>query len=151
MTVRSFLSCNEWIEGPNFLSKPKSKWPVQPDFALSELDTDPEVKQSTCNIVALSKVTDSHIFDVLFDKYSHWHKLVRLCCWLIRCKRKWQSLVKKSKQVSSDRLGDITVLPLSVEELSAAKRLLYAHVQSCAYEKEIHFSEMVRKYQDLAT
>ena len=109
------------------------------DFVLSELDTDPEVKQSTCNTVALSKVTDSHIFDVLFDKYSDRHKLVRLCCWLIRCKRKWQSLARKSKQVSSDRLGNITVLPLSVEELSAAKRLLYAHMQSRFYEKEIHF------------
>ena len=139
MTVRSFLSCNEWIEGPSFLSKPKSKWPVQPDFVSNELDTDPEVKQSTCNTVALSKITDSHIFDVLFDKYSDWHKLVRLCCWLIRCKRKWQSLVKRSKQVSSDRLGDITVLPLSLEELTAAKRLLSAHVQSRAYEKEIQF------------
>ena len=76
---------------------------------------------------------------MLFDKYSDWHKLVRLCCWLIRCKRKWQSLVKRSKQVSSDRLGGITVLPLSVEELTAAKRLLYTHVQSRAYEKEIQF------------
>ena len=102
MTFRSFLSCNEWIDGPNFLSKSKSKWPVQPDFVLSELDTDPEVKPSTRNTVDLSKVTDSHIFDVLFDKYSDWHKLVRLCCWLIRCKRKWQSLIKESKQVSFD-------------------------------------------------
>ena len=95
ITVRSFLSCNEWINGPNFPSKPKSKWPVQPDFVSSELDTDPEVKQSTCKTVALFKVTDSHIFDVPFDKYSDWHKLVRLCCWLNRCKRKWQSLIRK--------------------------------------------------------
>ena len=87
MTVHLFLSCNEWTDGPNFPSKPKSKWPVQPDFVLSELDTDPEVKQITCSTVAISKVTNSHIFDVLFDKYSDWLKLVRLCSWLIHCKR----------------------------------------------------------------
>ena len=54
MTVCSFLSHNERADGLNFCSKPKSKWPVKPDFVWSELDTDPNVKQSTCNTIAFS-------------------------------------------------------------------------------------------------
>jgi len=95
MTVPSFLSCTELSNGPEFLAKPKTKWLQQPDFLLYEINTDPEVKQLR-KVSAIFVVSQPHFLKTLFDKYSDWNKSVRVCGWLLQCKTKWISLVRKN-------------------------------------------------------
>jgi len=116
-----FLSCTEWSNGPEFLAKPKTKWPQQSDFVQNEMDTDPEVKQPR-KVSAISVVSQPHFLKTLFDKYSDWNKLVRVCGWLLRCKTKWLSLVRKNS--STPTLNAF----LSTEEIISATLFICAYV-----------------------
>ena len=45
LMVDSIISKNRWINGPDFLWEPESRWPVQPIAQM--LDDDPEIKRES--------------------------------------------------------------------------------------------------------
>ena len=45
MKADSFIKCQSWIEGPDFLAQSESHWPVLSDFSREITENDAEVKR----------------------------------------------------------------------------------------------------------
>ena len=82
LLIPEFLRCSRWKDGPEFLWKPESEWPIQPEFLQQFSDDDPEVKKPKIKCFAASCI-QSHFLETLIRRYSSWHKLIRVCAWVM--------------------------------------------------------------------
>ena len=155
----ALLEGQRWLEGPEFLWKPKSEWPQQP-FTLGQVpDDDPEVRKvTTSSAVSISQVDNATI--KLINSFSDWHRLRRAVAVFLRVKetlrkRRNERLDVKSGATSGDRnLADQRPpattkttkfksalephSPLTVQDLATAELAILKFVQASAFSKEIH-------------
>ena len=120
-----------WIEGPQFLSTPKSDWQVvDVQHHTDLLDGDQEVKaeQVVGSIPGVfcteSEQQMSHPLDLLMRHYSSFYKMKKALCWLLRLKHHLRGLPRVN--------GYITV-----QEMREAEGLFLKHVQAHSYSVEI--------------
>lgn len=86
MKAEHFMKCQSWIEGPDFLAKDESHWPILTEFSRDISDDDAELKRKiTVNIInAINSSTDP-LFK-LIHHYSNWHSLRKAIAWMLRLK-----------------------------------------------------------------
>lgn len=82
MKADMFMKCQNWIGGPEFLSKDKTYWPVSPNIK-DILTDDAEVKA----IVSVNATNvQENPLDKLISYYSDWHCLKKAISWMIKFK-----------------------------------------------------------------
>lgn len=97
MPAETFKMCQNWIGGPEFLTKDRKHWPVSPDMKDIQKD-DAEVKKSVC-------VTATNLHENPLNKlicyHSKWHCLKRAVSWMMKVKKLLQSLSAHRKLITS--------------------------------------------------
>ena len=63
LAVDSVMSKNRWINGPDFLWEPESRWPVQPSAQMP--DDDPEIKRESQALLSLINAGTNYINQLL--------------------------------------------------------------------------------------
>ena len=129
-----------WHQGPEFLRKPASQWPVQPKLP-NVTDDDVEVKREAIVMTTAANSTPDGL-EKLITSYSQWYKLLRAAIWLRRLGRwHWKK----------DAVTDTAVI--SMTELKETERALIRFVQTWAYKDErqaLLENKHIRKRSSLA-
>ena len=95
MEADKLISCERWVNGPEFLHSDEICWPVRPDSVMKENpDFNQEIKRDKSQIfkvcvveIGEPKGPQDKIKD-LFEKHSSWIKLKRSVAWILKVKRK---------------------------------------------------------------
>ncbi|KAL7852950.1 hypothetical protein SRHO_G00187350 [Serrasalmus rhombeus] len=101
MKAEYFMKCQHWIEGPEFLAKDESHWPVLSEFSREISDDDAEVKRKiTVNIINASNPSTDPLFK-LIHQYSSWLRLRKAVAWMLRLKELLRNLCERRKVFES--------------------------------------------------
>ena len=112
----NLLNGTRWINGPDFLWKPKDFWPIQPHAVPTISDHDPEVKP---DIQAFSTVNSSQIVvDEILQRFSSWYGLKT---WMLRYRHNLRKATSRDKKIR-DASRSSKVLPITVDELRLAEK-----------------------------
>ena len=117
LTVDSVISMNRWINGPDFLWEPESRWPVQPVAQM--LDDDPEIKRESQALFSLTNAGSNYI-NQLLEYFSSWYRLKQFGAWILRYREKLKQSSKRRREglaLVQDSPEDRTYNPLSVDEV----------------------------------
>ena len=151
-----------WLKGPDFLWKPESEWPEQPQDEPKVSPSDPEVKANSFVVNDKSCTDDSensrdapgvvaadasiHPVQKLTEHYSSWYRLKKAVAWLMRARCLLQAKVRgKMKPSENDFTGSLTV-----DELQAAANLIIKTTQQQEFGEEIASLETSRVEGDEA-
>jgi hypothetical protein len=79
------VSVERWTQGPSFLWRDESEWPVLPEVSMEPLNQDKEVKKDvqTCAVDAEEPVDQ---LDEVLRSYSCWFHLKKAIAWLMKFK-----------------------------------------------------------------
>jgi len=119
--AESFVSNSNWFQGPEFLLDLEDLWPQAP-CPMPQLPVEFSVLKKSCN--AVSKMSPDLSMEVKFSRFSTWYELKRSVAWILRVRDK---LLRK----------DLTLTPISVDELERAERAILECVQRESFAKEI--------------
>ena len=150
MTTESFLKCERWLNGPDFLKQPQHSWPKLPETALSLSDDDLEIKK----IVAVLSTAADEVYDPVIkfiEHFSSWNHLKRATARMLQFKDFLKQLIKgkrdmthtgqqthsNRKSTEHNRKSTLTCQNLSVEDLARAEKSLLQYVQKCHFSEEI--------------
>ena len=135
LTATKFLKSNVWINGPDFLWKPRSSWPECPESLRSTevpLD-DPELKRDT-----ISCITNVHngsskedFLLNLLQRISSWYHALKLVAWILRYRGKLIEAIRNREQklFRSKESQESISTRLTVDELKAAETVILICVQ----------------------
>ncbi|XP_046841790.1 uncharacterized protein LOC124435902 [Xenia sp. Carnegie-2017] len=124
----------QWLKGPAFLWEDESHWPK--GITIPELmDEDREVRKEAQIYVTAEQ---PHLLDMLISRHSVWWKLRCSVAWLLRYKDYLLSKARQRKVISGPHLeSEFKVGRLTMEELDAADREIFAHVQNTTFSQEL--------------
>ena len=94
--LTSLIKNENWIQGPHFLCKDESEWPVRPDIPSTMDDDDGEVRRTT--LVRLISTAQVEAMKKLVEYYSDWHKLKKAVAWMLRVKDLLHHFAVKRKE-----------------------------------------------------
>ena len=137
LTVDSVISKNRWINGPDFLWEPESKWPVQPVAQMP--DDDPEIKRESQALLSLTNAGTNYI-NQLLEYFSSWSRLKKFVAWILRYREKLKQSSKRCREglvLVQDSPEDRTYSPLSVDEIDKAEKEILKFVQRQSFEEEL--------------
>ncbi|XP_033118371.1 uncharacterized protein LOC117117984 [Anneissia japonica] len=117
-----------WYEGPEFLRRNDTMWPIQPDNSGDTYEDDPELKKDERVCHHIQKEDSAHILNILISRYASWTKLKRTIAWLLRFK----SFIVLKKRKGLDKLScvDLTVGEVQEAELEILKYVQSTHLSS---------------------
>ena len=95
LTVDSVISKNRWINGPDFLWKPESRWPVQPTAQMQ--DNDPEIKRESQAFFSLTDA-GTNCVNQLLEYFSSWYRLKKFVAWILRYREKLKQSSKRRRE-----------------------------------------------------
>ncbi|KAJ8352164.1 hypothetical protein SKAU_G00236400 [Synaphobranchus kaupii] len=98
MKADSFMKCQSWIEGPDFLAQRESHWPVLSDFSREITEDDAEVKRMVHVNSVKAESTDTDSLNKLIRHYSDWHSLKKAVAWMLKLKELLQKACKARKE-----------------------------------------------------
>lgn len=156
------LRPNRWMNGPDFLARPKDLWPKLPSQDKNLSSDDPEVKQDLA--VNSTVIVDDPTVKLL-TYFSEWNRLKKAVAWFLKvkemlklackkkpqgdtemrkekkrdclpraCKKKHESNAGKGKK---DKEGHPSLQSLSVDEMNQAEEAIISYVQRQYFEEEI--------------
>ena len=131
LTSRGLLAkeagkCNVWLNEPKLLLDSEDKWPCS-DTQLEADESDLEVSSSmNVNVVTTAPIG----CNVLWERYSSFLKLKKVCAWCLRFKH--NLMAKCSLRGKTVLQGDLTVLELELAETAVVQA-----VQNEVYSDEI--------------
>ena len=152
LTMDSIISKNHWINGPDFLWEPESRWPVQPVTQMS--DDDPEIKRESQALLSLTKAGTNCINQVL-EYFSSWYPLKKFVAWMLRYWEKLKQSSKRRKEGLAPVQGspeDRSYDPLSIEEINKAEEEILKFIQRQSFPEELSWldeQEEVNESNDL--
>ena len=94
--LTSLIKNENWIQGPHFLCKDESEWPVRPDIPSTMDDDDGEVRRTA--LVSLISTAQVEAMKKLVEYYSDWHKLKKAVAWMLRVKDLLHHFAVKRKE-----------------------------------------------------
>ena len=107
---REFLQNDHWFNGPLWLNKAESTWPISTEIFVRDL---PGLRKNVCLVAKINP-------DVIFSKFSSYVKLVRVIAYCLRFSRK-----------GSNRGA------LSVKEVAESERRILKLIQGTQFSNEI--------------
>lgn len=157
LKIESFLSSDNWFQGPSFLSKPVD-WSEQPQQSTYLSESDEEVKTSAAVSCTNPGVDNTDPVNQLVEYYSSWYRLKKATAWILRLREILQYLSEKRKELEKavkesehdtekhkpiveEQMNtckkNLEKKMLTVEELSRAEMELIKYSQRQTYVKEI--------------
>ena len=137
LTVDSIIFKNRWINGPDFLWEPESRWPVQPVAQMS--DDDPEIKRESQALLSLTNTGTIFINQVL-EYFSSWYRLKKFVAWILRYREKLKQSSKRRKEglaLVQDSPEERSYDPLSVDEINKAEKEILKFIQRQSFGEEL--------------
>ncbi|XP_055012690.1 uncharacterized protein LOC129409784 [Boleophthalmus pectinirostris] len=116
MNAEYFMKCQSWIEGPDFLAKNESQWPVLSEFSREISEDDAEVKHMTSTNVIKAVDSSTDPLFKLTHYYSNWHSLRKAVAWMLRLKELLRSLCERRKMFESQAQPSQDVKTKTVEK-----------------------------------
>ena len=134
LEVEELLQNKRWLEGPEFLWRPKECWLEQSKASDRVIKgTDPEVKKTktfAANATVVGKVND------IFAQFSSWYRFKRFVAWILRYKRALPKACKKGSSKENET-EQPPIKPLSVDELHEAELQIVKVIQDQSFTEEI--------------
>ncbi|XP_058827609.1 uncharacterized protein LOC131687534 [Topomyia yanbarensis] len=130
MHVDDFLVSKLWKGGPNWLSNPRTKWPV---LKFTEYPEDGKERRKLITAVTRTQVICNTI-NPIFARFSSYERLLRSTAYILRfianarCKARTQPL---------PLTGPIPSISLNVKHLNIAEQKLTQLAQADAFDEEI--------------
>ena len=149
----AFVTNERWFNGPRFLWKESSMWPLSPSGLDQDLEEDPELKRTVRTALTTA---DPDLLSAFFQHYSSWHRLQRAVAWILRVKSK---LKEKTKKRSTSPHHGVTsacgsgIRRLTVADLRDAELAIFRYVQKTSFAQEcatLEVSGCVRSGSSLA-
>ena len=145
LTADELLGTYRWLNGPEFLWKSREYWPSQDQLQAEISKSDPELKKKATTLATIIAVPtdeeeDNGDMSERFLKFSSWKSLKKSIAWVIRYIRRLQETAKRKKD---GKATDVTnreqesALPLKLEELENAEKIIIRTVQRSAYRDEV--------------
>ena len=132
LNAMQLVNSTRWCRGPEFLWQNMSVWPVDQQDLGEIQEDDPEIKKTvTCHASQLKETKG--MTDLLFSRFSDWHRLKKAVVWLLRFKQ-WLRLKTKSDNIN---LKFKTQGRISVEEMKLAEETILRCVQNEIYGEEV--------------
>ena len=132
LNAMQLVNSTRWCRGPEFLWQNMSVWPVDQQDLGEIQEDDPEIKKTvTCHASQLKETKG--MTDLLFSRFSDWHRLKKAVVWLLRFKQ-WLRLKTKSDNIN---LKFKTEGRISVEEMKLAEETILRCVQNEIYGEEV--------------
>ncbi|KAL6489444.1 hypothetical protein MHYP_G00031850 [Metynnis hypsauchen] len=82
LKVHAFMQNETWIQGPDFLTKPKDEWPQNPDNPENLTTEDPEVRDVIVSATATEEQVDT--VQQFLEHYSSWFHLRKAVAWILK-------------------------------------------------------------------
>jgi hypothetical protein len=123
----AMISNDLWLNGPEFLLKDETDWPMMVQVQVLKSD-DPEVRKEA-QIYATT--VRCNVLEMLISHHSSWWKLKCSVAWLLRCKECFRAkakLKKSSVVVDTEFETTANVGRLTIEELKAAQDEILRHI-----------------------
>ena len=124
MNILKFAQNDIWFNGPDFLRKPESEWPIIEQH-LEIVDNDPEIRATVNTVTELSEETKCDVIEKILNHYSDWFKLKRVIGWLLTAKDNLRKAVEKTRQITENVRSletDPTVLDRKVKSAVSKER-----------------------------
>lgn len=153
LTAVKFLKSSVWINGPDFLWKPRSSWPERPMSLQSTevLADDPEFKRETisCTTTVHNTLSKEEFLLNFLQEISSWYRATKLVAWILRYRRKLIEASRKrcGKLDASTASRDATGVNLTVDELKTAEKTILRCVQRKYFSEEIAVLQEPRSKQ----
>ncbi|XP_028411636.1 uncharacterized protein LOC114534738 [Dendronephthya gigantea] len=137
-----------WIQGPDFLSKPRAAWPQPPsDLSLVIGDNDPEVKRQSATYT--NKISNLHPLAELVKHFSSWSRLKKVLALVLRYQAILKRRVIQKKLNPAEAIGFSTsITPISVSEMVNAEKEIIRHVQQECFSEERECLERINQSSD---
>ena len=143
LSVKAFLRCQTWLNGPPFLHT-FSQWPGTIENINAISDDDPEIKQDvSVHATSVQPTEESCPSSRLLSYFSKWMDLKQAVAWILRIKdalKQWCDEKKKTNANMSVELKTekkITTPQLSVDDLGKAEKAIVNYVQNQHFSEEI--------------
>jgi len=130
---------NQWLNGPEFLWRDESTWPLQPDIPSQLTGNDPEVKKEA----RVNVITQNETLTTLIPRYSSWYRLQKAVAWITRFKAYLCYKHHRSKSHTAPATG-----PLTVQELKNATKEIIVQVQRQSFPDEYALLESAELYPE---
>jgi hypothetical protein len=106
LTAVKFLKSNSWINGPDFLWKPRSSWPERPvSLQSNEVPSDdPELKRDIISCITEVHKPSSKEDTLLnlLQRISSWYRATKFVAWILHYRRKLIEAARKRKEKSCE-------------------------------------------------
>ncbi|XP_071476662.1 uncharacterized protein [Diadema antillarum] len=120
---------DRWIQGPEFLWKPKGEWPIHQVTGNYDGENDPEVKSEA---VFATQAESATTIDELLSRYSSWTRVKKAVAYL---RRVGSFLRQKAGHNVAFDPADMSK-PLSVKEMDGAEKAIFRFIQRKCFREE---------------
>ncbi|KAK3886009.1 hypothetical protein Pcinc_009834 [Petrolisthes cinctipes] len=113
-----------WLNGPEFLKRDESSWPVEASVVCKAGDSELEIKAHVC----VSHCAENNPTRKLLQYFSSWHKIKKAVAWLLRFK----NYLKGSKRDANNCSKFLTV-----DDINQAEKSIIQVVQKESFSEEL--------------
>lgn len=100
LKAEKFIQSHDWLQGPEFLTKPSEEWPENPEHYGNLTTEDPEVRGVT--VCATAPEPPRNSVAELMQHFSSWIRLKRAVAWVLKIKRTLLNVCRKRKELSTN-------------------------------------------------
>lgn len=146
LSVKSYLLCETWLKGPEFLYT-HSQWPKTIENMDVIPDDDPEIKQTAVVYAASAQIVEqSSPTSKLLSYFSNWMDLKKAVAWILKIKdslkqkcneKRKNAHADMSNKVTKSKAEKKTLAPLSVDDLEKAEKAILIFLQKQHFSEEI--------------
>ena len=138
LSADELLNSKRWINGLQFLWRPKDCWPRQPSTTPTVNNDDPEVKSDVQTF--LVGCQSKFMLDEIINRFSSWEKLEKFITWMLRYRAVllcWANI--RTHSDTSTRNHAARIVPLTVEEIENAEKNIIRYIQETTEKNYLLF------------
>ena len=133
LVVNELVHNSRWIQGPNFLSKGETTWPIK---TLSILEPHNDSEYDTENVCATTINDGQETLRKLMNYFSDWDKLCRVVAILLKLKAQLLAQVRERNSQTCTQKNDKKIL-LAIQDIESAEHEIIKWIQLQVFPDDV--------------